>query len=78
MGGAGTRQTGQVGDGLGEAFFHTLFCHLPLSRSQGEFFGDGEFDKSVPGTPSNLPYLPKVKKLSREEWEVIQVPLLAS
>ena len=74
---AGTRPTGQVGDGLGEAFFHTL-CHLPLSRSQGEFFGDGEFDKSVPGTPSNLSYLPKVKKPSREEWEVIQVQLLAS
>lgn len=61
--------TGQVGDGLEEASFHTFFCHLPIFRSQSEFLGDGELDKSVPGTPSNPPppYLPEVKELSRED-----------
>lgn len=46
--------TGQVGDGLWEASLHTLLCHLPFFRSQGEFLGDGALDKSVAGTPSNL------------------------
>ena len=76
--GGGDQTDGAGGGWAGGSFLPYTLCHLPLSRSQGEFFRDGEFDKSVPGTPSNLSYLPKVKKLSREEWEVIQVQLLAS
>jgi hypothetical protein len=64
------------GGWVGEASLHTFFCHVPFSRAPGESLGVGQLIQEDLVLLPIPPYLPEVRTLSSEGWEVIHVQLL--